>query len=151
MIIPSYFVPRILITVVWFSLFNNDISLLLLVISLIFLDSLDGGKYRGTTFEYQKYDKIVDLLSYIIFLAFFKNRFDIKTFNILIISLIWRTIGVIKFYETNDNKYLHYHMDVFKEIVFLYLLIPEYNPLEVILIIIGKWIFEKYHHNKKYA
>jgi len=148
--IPSYFGPRILITFAFFALVDPNISLLLFIAALIVLDSLDGGRYRGKGFNYQKNDKIVDIMSYIIFLIFLKNRFDNKTMTILILSLIWRSIGVIKFYETNDNKYLHYHMDIFKEIVLLYALIPNYNLLGIIAVIIGKGLFEQYHHNTIY-
>ena len=148
--IPLYFGPRILITFAFFALVDPKLSLLLFIGALIILDSLDGGRYRGKGFEYQKNDKIVDILSYIIFLIFLKNRFDKKTMTILIISLIWRYIGVIRFYETNNNKYLHYHMDIFKEIVLLYTLIPNYNLLGIVSIIIGKSLFEQYHHKTKY-
>ena len=150
------FIMRILITFIFFAISDSNRSLLYFIGALVILDVLDCSiwkiviNYDCKTHIYQKYDKIIDSISYVLFIIFLKYRFDNKTLLILITALIWRTIGVIKFYLTNENKYLHFYPDVFKEIVLVYALVPNYNILSIIPVIIMKFAYEQFHHRNKY-
>lgn len=157
------FVLRLVVTLVLFAVTTKVTKVTPLLCigaigSLLVLDSIDCGLYKiiitnsydCKTHSYQKYDKIVDLASYIVFLVYFKNQFDSVTMNILIGLLVWRAIGVVKFYYTNQNKHLHNYMDAFKEIALLAVLMPNYNIVHVCIVVFLKQLYEKYHHTQIY-
>lgn len=108
------------------------------------------------TFEYQSSDKILDLLTYIIIIVLAKPFYSDFMFNVLIVLIIWRAIGVLKYSKYNDVKYLWKHIDAINItmiIAYLSSIYPDIKNNEKILIIIGiffKSIYEKIHHKKNY-
>lgn len=135
------------------------------ILSLFLLDYLDCGIYnifkkykckRGEedVTNYQVRDKILDLISYVLFVFLFYKEFDEKTLNILIILIIWRAIGVIKFSKSKNRGDLKLFFDGINGVLILYLLSTKfdlvknnYNVLLVFTILI-KILFEQYHHRK---
>lgn len=152
---------RCIITILLFVGFRNYIkNIPLLLILLIITDSFDANLENSTayymTFEYQKYDKVVDSLTYSFILLLYRHLFDETTYILLWIALLYRSIGVYLFYHTQEIKYLHYYPDIFKEIMLLgfisehFKFFKNYYPGFFILAVLIKVQFEKLLHSKKY-
>lgn len=153
---------RITVTIIIFFILKikNITSLPLLVAFLILSDTLDCGLYPGfinyKTYTYQKNDKIIDLLMYVFFIALFNNLFDMFTKKLLCILILFRIIGVIKFYSTGENKYLKYFPDFINSTLIAYAIYVHFsltNNTYYIMIMIGmviKIIFEIQHHDMTY-
>ncbi len=101
------------------------------------------------TFIYQKYDKIVDLASYI--LVLFTIPLTSSQFKLLLGFILYRTIGVILYIYTRSNIYLVLFFDIIKEL-FVYMFLFGNNLMYLPLFIIGKIFIEYILHfqiNKK--
>jgi hypothetical protein len=140
-----------------------NVPLVYPIISLFLLDYLDCGFYNTfiskykcnrneDNIDYQVNDKILDLTAYFIFTVLFWDKLDSKNKIIILILLLWRSIGVIKFTETKNKKYLKTFFDGVNGVLVLYILSSyssfvndNYNVLLPIVLLL-KLIFEMYHH-----
>lgn len=125
-------------------------------------DPLDGSlniikNISFTSYEYQSWDKILDFFTYLVIIFLIKPFYSKYIFNILIILLLWRGIGVFKFYNSNNIKDLWLHMDAINNtLVILYLssIFPNIKQNLEVYIIIGilfKAYYERFiHHTKNY-
>jgi hypothetical protein len=101
------------------------------------------------TFLYQKYDKIVDLASYI--LVLFTIPLTNTQYCLLLGFILYRAIGVLLYIYTKSNIYLVLFFDIIKEL-FVYIFLFGNNLMYLPLFIIGKIIIEyilHFHINKK--
>jgi hypothetical protein len=140
-----------------------NVPLVYPIISLFLLDYLDCGFYNTfiskynckkneDNIDYQINDKILDLTAYFIFTVLFWDKLDSKNKIIILILLLWRSIGVVKFTETKNKKYLKTFFDGINGVLILYMLSSyssfvndNYNILLPIVLLL-KIIFEIYHH-----
>ena len=126
--------------------------LLLLVFKIIILDSIDSVPtllYKGNKdscwnpctqlFYYQKWDKIVDLFSYL--LLYIALDYDIY----LLILIIWRIIGISLFAHSKNRGWLVPFFDFIKEYL-LYLYFFGNNFKYIPIFFIAKIFFEYYFH-----
>jgi hypothetical protein len=159
------FLVRIILTLIVFIYLRiNNCNLIYLIISIFILDDIDSRLYKilidnnplYKNKEYQVRDKQVDLFTYYIAFILFYNYFDNKNRILIIILLVWRTIGVIKFTNTLDKKYLKIFFDGINGIIILYYLSSKslyiknnYNYFIPITLIL-KFLFELYHHRQKF-
>ena len=140
---------------------NNNLFLYLFVTTFV-LDELDCNflkpfiSHNCKTHEYQKYDKIADLITYLYIYILCFNKLK-KQDKILMLTLIlYRLIGVYKFFKINNNKILHIYIDAINTFLLIVYLTKKMsiNNFEYIILnfisILFKKEFEKYHHNKVY-
>lgn len=157
------FMFRIVISIIVFTILKikNVTSLPLLIFLLFLSDSLDCVSspfpIDCISFYYQKNGEVVDLLMYTFFVTLFSNLFDDLTKKLLYGFILFRAIGVWKFYVTNDTKYLKYFPDFINSTLIAYAIYKQFSlsrDTYYILIIIGmivKIIFEyKFHDKKRY-
>jgi hypothetical protein len=140
-----------------------NVSLVLPVASLFLLDYLDCvfynkfiSKYeckRGeNNINYHVNDKILDLTTYFLFMFLFWDKFDDKNKSIILVLLIWRTIGVLIFTKTKNKNYLKVFFDGINGVLVLYLLsnyssfVKDNYNLLIPFVLILKIIFELYNH-----
>jgi hypothetical protein len=116
----------------------------------------DYLKNNYLNYEYQSWDKIIDLFTYLVVIILAKPFYSNYIFNLLIIFLIWRGIGVIKFNIYNDIYFLSTYLDavnVIMVIAYLSSIYPSIKNNQVLLLIIGimmKSVYEKKHHKINY-
>jgi hypothetical protein len=108
------------------------------------------------THEYQKMDKITDIVSYIIFLLINPGIPDIYMYTYLSF-LLWRIIGVYRFYFNGNTDELQLFFDGINSAILVQSLLQykktDKTTIIILLIIssISKIFYERYHHNlKKY-
>jgi hypothetical protein len=154
---------RIIITLILFIYLKLiKAPLIYIVISLFFVDYLDcdfwvifykKNNCNVHNSEYQIKDKMIDLITYYYFILLFNNYFDKYTNNILIVLLIWRTIGVYNFIRNHNKKYLLFFFDGLNGIIFLFLLSTYYPYIKInynkfiIIVLLLKILFEVIVHN----
>jgi len=146
---------RALITsiVVPYIAYNTKNKFLALTISTFVLDSLDCKiyklftKYNCSTIRYQKEDKIIDLFTYALVIGIlWKNLNNLMKVSLLT-SLVYRSVGVYKFYKNGDIKTLHRFPDFMNGIMVAYLLsTPNTLGLLILMSLVIKTIFERVHH-----
>lgn len=159
---------RILITI--FVLFFTNINLFMKIILIIFSDTLDSDipkflfnkwictkSSKCNNLYYQRLDKIIDSICYIILLYYIIsiNIFSNDINKFLIFLLIFRLIGVILFLFNNNRKFLFYFPNFFLEISLAYSLINYYDlynieNIIIIIVIIYKVIQEYFMHFLKW-
>jgi hypothetical protein len=156
------FIFRLLVSVVVFSYLKliHFESLPILVILLLVFDELDCYLSPITvdcrSFSYQKNDKLIDLIVYCVFIIIFSNLFDETTKKILWAFILWRLIGVIIFYETDNVRYLKIFADFINSTIIAYVIYQSFGLsrntyyLLIILGVIIKIIYEIIHHSKQY-
>lgn len=156
------FLFRLIITVsVFIALkINNVTSLPLLVIILFLFDVLDCGlspiPIDSKTYQYQKKDKVMDILMYAFFVTLFHDLFDAMTLKLLVGFIVIRAIGVFKFYSTGNTKYLKYFPDFINSTMIAYTIYVQFSlsrSTYYIMIIIGmiiKIFFEFKFHDRVY-
>jgi hypothetical protein len=142
---------RIVTTLLLFSIvkylkFDSKKLFIIIPILLFLFDEIDSEylKLKNTkkcvsTLFYQKYDKIIDLLSYIFVLYLFGLD------NIFSVFCIFRAFGTILFLLSGKSYFLMMTPDLMKE----YLIYRYYFPTEnkyLIYLIIYKFIFEVFWH-----
>ena len=138
------------------------LPLYVIFVILLLGDSIDcfGGKISDynycKTHEYQKIDKIIDIVSYILFLIIIPDIPKIYLYA-YISFLLWRTIGVYRFYFNGNTDELHYFFDGINSTLLVQSLLQykkiDTNAIVVLLVIssISKIFYERYHHRlKKY-
>jgi hypothetical protein len=125
---------------------NGSINLLVMPILLTGLDLVDNllmkNKNCTKTYDYQKKDKIVDILSYLILLNFYESD---KYLNFFV---FYRLIGVILYILTNNSNWLIIFADIVKEYM-LYKYIFGENNNYLSILILGKVLFEIYFNKIK--
>ncbi len=139
---------RGLYTLLFFSYFRN-LNCLQLFFSTILLDLIDCNRFtinNCKTHEYQKYDKLADILTYMLILYIYSSKFDKTILKILWTLVLYRLIGVVKFFSTNDNTILHRYFDGVNSTM----LVSCYtNSLFYIGVgLLFKIRYEKLHHKK---
>lgn len=158
---------RLFITLVLLPLFRYKpyLTALTLALLLIALDLLDCNRVivfltknnYCKTFQYQKLDKLTDLIAYVYALSLFYYLFDTRTIVLLILFILWRAIGVFQFQIHNHNGFIHLYPDFVNSTILIYYLstknrvVYDYYYLFVLL---GMWFkagWEKVQHNKAYV
>lgn len=152
---------RLVVTILILPFFRHRISVLMLLVLLIILDFFDCiRKLHGSycrTHNYQRMDKLSDLISYIYAILVFSYMFDIRTLGLFVIFIIWRTIGVYKYQMKNDNTILYKYPDFINSTMFIFYLSTintnVYNNyyIFVVLGMLFKIFYEKLHHNQVYS
>ena len=160
------FIFRIIFSTITFIIFQfYNIDLLTLIITIFALDFLDGDVYKliswdfkfTRTHQYQRYDKLADLITYIAVLLLYSNLFSTNTFLLLILLTLWRGIGVYKYFYNNNNNLLVKYFDAVNIVMIIYYLSTVNNVIAnnynifIILGIIFKYLFEIYHHIRIYT
>lgn len=135
-------------------------SLPILIILLFVFDTLDCAlaifRVNCKSIEYQKIDKMCDLFIYFIFIIMFNNLFDEQTLKLLILFMLYRLIGVVKFVETGKSIYLNIYADFINSTLIAYAVYKAFNLSNrcyYVLIIFGmiiKLISEHIMHNRNY-
>jgi len=142
------FILRLFCTLLFFSYYKN-LNCLQLFFSTILLDFIDCTRFtfgNCETYEYKRYDKIVDIITYMIILYLYGSKFDKTILKILWGLVLYRAIGVIKFFNTNDNTILHRYFDGINSTM----LISCYttNLFYIGIGLLFKIHYEKWHHKK---
>ena len=165
---------RILATIIVFiSLKIYNSSLLSVLFSLFLLDFLDCStltnkflypkykclrKYKNDPdnkkeyVDYQKKDKVIDLFAYLLVFILFHNLMGENISLFYIILFLWRSVGVLKYYKTEDTKNLKIFFDGINGLLVLSVLSSHYDfvknnfNLLLIPIMLLKIIFENLHH-----
>jgi hypothetical protein len=145
---------------VYYSKLNPIIKILL----LFTLDVVDGFyisiiKQRQVKLAknevYQKYDKINDLIAYYLALLIIKNNKLISSNkqSILKVLLFIRFIAVGLYCYTNNQEYLYYIPDLFKETLLVLYFVKDKKKSIIlfILVTIFKLFVEYWMHVKKYG
>jgi hypothetical protein len=154
---------RILFTTIGLLLCKYyNLPMYIIFILLLIGDSIDcyGGKITDysycKTHEYQKIDKIIDIVSYILFLLINPGIPDIYMYT-YISFLLWRIIGVYRFYFNGNTDELHLFFDGINSTMLVQSLLQykktDKTTIIILLIIssISKIFYERYHHHlKKY-
>ena len=152
---------RIVITFLTFIIvkkknYENKKLLIIIPVLLEILDNIDcefarlrfylrfKKNKRCTTLFYEKLDKIVDLLSYII--VWYLFGLD----DIFFIFCIWRAIGVVLFVSKGKNYFLMVAPDLMKEYLVYRYFFPSENKW-LIAVILLKIMFEIRWHSKNYS
>lgn len=141
---------RGLCTLIFFSYFKK-LSCLQLFLSTILLDFIDCTRFtfgNCDTYEYKKYDKIADVLTYMLILYLYGYKFDNTILKIIWTLVVYRLIGVVKFFNEDDISILHRYFDGVNSTI----LVSCYtNSLFYVGVgLLFKIQFEKWHHKKKY-
>jgi hypothetical protein len=134
-----------LFTFLWMYLQHPTHLYLILPIALILLDVSDGlfsmiqaKKNCFTVFEYQLTDKVVDSMSYLLFLF-------LKMDYVTLFFVGYRMLGVFLFYVFRDSSWLILFFDFVKEhMLYMYFFGKKYTFL-VGFILLKIW-FEYYFH-----
>jgi hypothetical protein len=111
------------------------------------------NKKCTNNYEYQRNDKIADIIFYILIIGL--GNFDIETKRILSVLTLYRMIGVYKFYNNKDTKLWHYPDGVNSTIIVSFLAgsfpkIKENYYLSIIAGLLFKYKFETIHNNMIY-
>lgn len=132
----------------------------ILILIIFFTDGLDGSLYgyktHSHTFEYQRYDKIIDLATYFAIWILFNHLFDTCTQWFILAAMMYRLVGVSKFYHSNDNQYLVYYPDLVNVIIITFYLSKRYHwPQKyyyhtIIILSVLKILYEKMIHDRNY-
>lgn len=158
--LPANFLVRLFITLFTYCILYNfqAVSILFIIILLIFLDWLDGKnpfiKYANII-NYDKYDKINDSIAYLLLLPLMYKLVTPEMFRILMITTLYRLIGVINYtYSENNNLFIIYP-DLFKELLLVEFIgnkskfINKYKLETIISVILLKINFEYVHHKTR--
>ena len=165
---------RILATIIVFiSLKIYNSSLLSVLFALFLLDFLDCSGYnilfasseykclrkykndpdnKKEYVDYQKKDKVIDLFAYLLVFILFHNLMGENVHIFYIILFLWRSVGVLKYYKTEDTKNLKIFFDGINGLLVLNVLSIYYdfvkNNFNLLLIpmMLLKIIFENLHH-----
>lgn len=95
------------------------------------------------TFLYQKYDKLIDLASYL--LVLFTIPFTNTQFNLFLGFILFRATGVLLYIYTKSNINLVLFFDIIKEL-FVYIFFFGNNLMYLPFFIIGKIFIEYILH-----
>jgi len=156
---------RLIVTI--YLLFFTKTSLFMKILFVYIVDMIDYNPIIGKlfyknskyteTYTYEQYDKISDLISYILLLVFIysNNHIPINYKHSLLLLLIFRIVGIALFLSTNNTKYLFYFPNFFLEFTLLFSLIFEQKytnlntPFRFFLVFVLK-ILQEYlmHYNK---
>jgi hypothetical protein len=155
--LPDNFIGRLLITLISYSILYNlkSISLIFIIILLIFLDWLDIDtpfiKWKSLE-NYHVYDKINDIISYLLLLPLLYKLVSPDLFRILVITTLYRLYGVINNYiNPNSDNFIRY-FDSFKELLLVEYLsknnkfINKYKMESIVITLLLKINFEYIHH-----
>ena len=169
----KFYIPliiRLVITIIILLCTNYwKTNYLFLFCLLIILDQIDcfismalesNSIYDFTTkrcksYDYQRNDKLGDLITYI--LVIILNEFTNENKFILTILTCWRAIGVYKFYNYNDNTILYNYPDTINSTILVaYLadkfpIIKENYYISILVGMLFKYKFERFHHKIKYT
>lgn len=148
---------RIILTIVILYL---PIPLFVKIILITMSDLIDCAQIYHSFFNwvdcksdlYQKSDKIIDSICYILLLLYIFNSNELSTKYKYILTglLILRLIGTFLFISTNNRRYLFYFPNFFVEMALLFSIITyyklSYKHSHLILVVIFKLIQEYIMH-----
>jgi hypothetical protein len=149
---------RVLFTYILLYLSLNGDNLIIPVLILLFCDLVDvvvisDSKQFVKTVDYHRYDKIADIISYVIFLLMYRHMIDGRIIQLLWAFVVYRLIGVIKFYNEYDTKYLKLFPDFINSTLVIYAMSKYIDINTDVFIPIGciyKILFEQRMHNQQY-
>ena len=125
------------------------------VFKLLFLytvDSIDCLPGPCDDYEYQEADKTIDFLTYIAILAYLWGRLPSGNpwwFRwLLLVSLLFRFIGLLQFQKSQDTKTLIRFPDFFRELTIVGLMFPG-NLWAILAVFVLKPFVEVYLHDRK--
>ena len=139
-------------------LYGLPIPLMYKYIPLVMSDSIDTkGPFKiikkVSKDEYQKYDKMTDILCYTLLLFYILTSAGLpKVYNQAIVTMfIYRLIGQVLFHRTGDRKYLFFFPNFFLEVSFLLVAIhtlPDstHKYIAIFLLLLLKILMEYSHH-----
>jgi len=115
-------------------------------------DAFFNKKCTGD-FEYQRNDKIADVIFYMLVIGM--GDFDAKTKTILSALTLYRSIGVYKFYNNKDTKIWNYPDGINSTIIVSFLakhypIIKDNYYLSILAGVLFKYKFETIHNNMTY-
>ena len=147
-------------------------SLLFVTLLPFILDAVDCtrvGKWTSLSFTdgedckskaYQSQDKVVDTLSYAALVLILRKQYTPVELYYLALFILWRGIGVYKFYSDGDSRHLIRHFDAVNSTMIavytLSLLYGDKRPLYLVIpsILAGAYAKHQYeiwhHHNVVY-
>ena len=143
------FILRIIITLIFYLFLKkmentpiiNKYLYLILFIFLIFLDLLDGLYHYNINFFIDVKNKIKDILNNPNTLSYQKYDKVIDIFSYILLFIFDRLIGVILYIQTYNGKVLIIFFDFVKEYL-LYISIFGNNYKYLLIFILAKIIFE---------
>jgi hypothetical protein len=164
MIFPIIFIIRLIFTIlsillVWSIQWKYSYKIPILILLILIMDIFDTNlfdykqhlEYIKTT-EYHYYDKICDIITYILILIIFQNIVNPQIYYLLWIIVCFRMIGLYMYFETKSRISFVIFPDIFKELLFLEY-ISHYNKVIdknywyfFLLIIVLKIIYESIHN-----
>lgn len=135
-----------------------------LVLILILLDIIDCNpliikmfpqkeikkqKYCSKDILYSKIDKALDLYQYLYGIILFKPLISFKNYNILILFLLYRLLGVMLYIKNNNPLDFVFFPDMIKEYIVLLGLFGDKIPVPIlVMVFIGKIGFEYLMHKR---
>ena len=151
---------RLVITAIVLPLLRYKISVLVLLILLVILDLLDcikkiNGSYCHSH-NYQRMDKLSDLISYTYAILVFAYMFDTRTLGLFVVFILWRAIGVYKYQTINDNTILYTYPDFINSTMFVFYLstinttVYDNYYIFIALGMLFKILYERIHHKNSY-
>jgi hypothetical protein len=159
-------ITRILFVIV--VLFYTELPLFIKIILIMISDLFDCGlfksRYGDKDFckkeDYQVMDKIIDMVGYflLLFYMIYNQSINSGLTNLLIILLLYRTVGFILFITTKNSQYLILFPNFFIEFALIFVFFNDYIKLPTNqytlsllivsgIIIIYKFMLEDYLHN----
>ena len=147
-----------IIRILGIGLLTAPIPLTYRLLLIYILDGIDCNRFWHPipckSFDYQINDKIIDTVTYIAIIGFFMYAYPSPANFLLLGMLLWRIIGIIRWYKTRDTKYLVWHLDMVRE--FSLVLAAMYDgwiepspmnfTISLPIIAAMKWNFEKALH-----
>jgi hypothetical protein len=147
------FVVRMATTIPYLALARYaNVGPAFLFASTFVLDEIDGRLEPHTnTHDYQRYDKLADWITYALLLLGFAHVYDTTTLALLVAALLWRAIGVWKYFCTDDRGLFRTYADFFNGIMGAHVASlytsPSLYPYWTTLGILVKLAFERHHHD----
>ena len=154
------FIITVIILFIIYIMYYDNIDVLTLTIFTFIFDTIDCGiynklinKFDCNTHYYQRNDKLLDIITYWSLLLLFRKKFTYNTYILLLLLTVYRTIGVYKYYNNNDNTIIHKYFDGINITLLIYYLSTKsqiINDNYIISLILGllfKLKYERVHHH----
>lgn len=91
-----------------------------------------------SSFKYQWNDKLIDILTYIVILCYLFNKFSHPANFVLLGMLLYRVIGIVKFWYNRNSLELVRYPDLFREFSLILALIHDkWLPNKIWLLVIS--------------
>lgn len=157
----NFHVFRLMVTALVLPLLRHRISVLVLLVLLIVLDWLDCIPFQKpsycSTHNYQRMDKLSDIIAYTYAILVFSYMFDTRTLGLFVVFIMLRAIGVYKYQWNNDNRIMYRYPDFINSTMLVFYLSTisdtVYNNYYVFVALgmLSKVFYEKVHHRRAYV